>query len=633
MKPLPQSRFNASWYTMTDRRNHMKPFLYHSPNSQFAYAFDNNTVHLRVIAQFDTIKSITVIYGDPFHFGKSDVDEDVWEWKQQNPVKMKFEGRSTNYDHYFAAVTPTTKRMRYAFLINDTYLFGSQGLIKLSDYPNVMNDHLYFFNFPYINEEDLFQVPKWVETTVWYSIFPDRFHNGDTSNDPQGTLPWGETKHYSNQQVFGGDLQGIINQLDYIAEMGFNGIYLTPIFLSDSVHKYDIIDYFNIDPSFGTKETLKELVTKAHEKGIRIVLDAVFNHCSFRHPFFQDVIKRKQDSPYYDAFHIIDKNKELLSFDIDKDGNIIPESVKDLHQNPESLNYRTFAFTPYMPKIKLSHPLWKKHLLDAAKYWIEEFDIDGWRLDVSDEVPHSFWREFRAVVKNAKLDAYIVGENWSDGNAWLKGTEYDAIMNYEYLFAIWDYFGSKTKRSVISSSLFQKRITNVLTKYPYPILSVMYNLVDSHDTSRFLDICGNEAKRTLPAYVFLFTLPGSPSIFYGSEIGLTGGHDPDNRRCMIFDTNKHNQTIKQHIKRLIKLRKNYAPMKSVSMFFHKTNNNDVLLIEKEELIIILSRTNISTTIKIPTSLQGTYKDIYFDKQISLQNTFTLPPFGFFLLHN
>ncbi len=608
----------------------MKPFLYHSPNSQYAYAYDKDTIHLRLIAEPDKVHKVIVIYGDPFYY-TNNTNTGTWEWHQEEPKAMNFEGKSLSYDHYFVAVQPKTKRMRYAFIINDRFFFGAQGTIDLQENKNIVNEHLYYFNFPFINEEDLYNPPKWVEKTVWYSIFPDRFHNGNHANDPENTLPWGKTKHYSNQQTFGGDLQGIIDKLDYIADLGFTGIYLTPIFVSDTVHKYDIIDYFNIDPAFGTKDTLKDLVKKAHARNIKIVLDAVFNHCSFRHPFFQDVIKNGKNSPYYNAFHIIDNTKDLLSFQIDKDGKIIHESTKKIYQNPMLLNYRTFAFTPYMPKINLSHPLWEKHLLDVAKYWIEEFNIDGWRLDVSDEVPHAFWRKLRNVVKSVKSDAYIVGENWGDGNAWLQGTEYDAIMNYEFLFALWDYFGHPSKRTISSKSSFQKRIINVLTKYPHPVLKVMYNLLDSHDTSRFLDICNNDVALTFPAYVFLFILPGSPSIFYGSEIGITGGHDPDNRRCMIFDESKQNLKLKNHIKKLIKLRKTYQFMRSVQLTFHHTSSDEILLIEKQKHLIILSKAKTPQSINIPQKLQGTYVDIYQDKRLFLTEKLTLLPSDFYIL--
>src|SRR5699024_5658775 len=203
---------------------------------------------------------------------------------------------------------------------------------------------------------------------------------------------------------------GIIKHLDYLVDLGINGIYFTPIFKAHSNHKYDTIDYMEIDPQFGDKSTFKELVKACHEKGIRIMLDAVFNHSGYYFSQFQDVLEKGENSKYKNWFHIKD-------FPIQTDP--VP-------------NFDSFAFTSHMPKLNTEHPDVKQYLLDVATYWIKEFDIDGWRLDVANEVDHQFWREFRTAVKSVKQDVYILGEIWHDSMPWLQGDQFDAVMNYPF---------------------------------------------------------------------------------------------------------------------------------------------------------------------------------------------------------
>ena len=205
------------------------------------------------------------------------------------------------------------------------------------------------------------------------------------------------------------------------------------------------------------------------------MLDAVFNHCAFRHPFFIDVIKKGNKSKYYDCFHIIDHSKPVVHFPINEDFTIDRTKIRDIFKNHDSLNYRTFAFTPFMPKLNTNNPIMKEHLLKAARFWIDEYDIDGWRLDVSNEVGHQFWRDFRSTVKSAKIDTYIVGENWDNSNPWLQGDQYDGVMNYEILFPIWNYFGRNIDGPNYTSTEFKYKINKVLVDYPKNVLRSLYN--------------------------------------------------------------------------------------------------------------------------------------------------------------
>lgn len=606
--------------------------IYHEAKSKFAYQYDKDTLHLKLIASKNKISTIEVIYGDPFFWGPAESDPDKWEWKiaTSELTIMKKEYETEIFDHFFVAVKPEFKRAKYAFLINNKYLYGSNGLIDLDKEPKEKTNLFGYFNFPYLNEEDIFDAPSWVEDQVWYSIFPERFANGDPSINPKDMLPWGETDKYSNNQRFGGDLQGIINKLSYLKKTGITGIYMTPIFLSHTAHKYDVIDYKMIDPAFGDNEKFKELVQTAHNLGIKVTLDAVFNHCSIDHPWFIDVLEKGKDSEYFDCFYIIDENKPVFDKDHIPGKRLPDELAKKYHDNPRLLNYRTFAFTPYMPKLNTNNPKVKEHLIEAALYWIKEYDIDGWRLDVSNEVSHKFWREFRQKVKEAKKDCYIVGENWDNSNPWLQGDQYDAVMNYGILFPIWNYFGTNIDQRQYTSTEFKYKINKVLTDYPKNVLKAQYNLIDSHDTTRIMEICSNNIELVKLPYLFLFTFPGAPSIYYGGEQGLSGKHDPDNRRCMPWEETLQSKTLYNHITRLIELRKEYPAFKSPNFEWLVSNDDgEYVIFRKEELTFIISKRYKEHLIPLPQSLQDkTVKDIYNNHILKLGKEILIPSYGF-----
>ena len=605
--------------------------IYHEAKSKYAYMYDKDTVHLRLFATKNKINKINVIYSDPFLWVPQNNNLDEWtQVVNSDNTLMINEYQTEMYDHFFIAIKPQYKRMKYAFIINDQFLYGCHEIIDIVKYPKEKKNLFNHFNFPYLNEEDLFAPPKWVEDQIWYSIFPERFNNGDTSINPPNTIEWGNVEKYSNNQFFGGDLQGIIDKMPYLKEIGFTGIYMTPIFSADASHKYDTIDYFKIDKAFGDNVLFAQLVEKAHQLGIKVMLDAVFNHCGFRHPFFLDVVKNGKNSKYYNCFYILNDNLPIANFELNNDFTINRDKINHIYKNPNLLNYRTFAFTPYMPKLNTNDPIMKKYLLDVGKFWIEEYNIDGWRLDVSNEVSHKFWRAFRTTVKSAKKETYIVGENWDNSNSWLQGDQHDGVMNYEILIPIWNYFGTNTINLKYSSTQFMYAINKVLTDYPKNVLKSMYNLVDSHDTSRILEICSNNIELVKLPYLFLFALPGAPSIYYGGEIGLSGGHDPDNRRCMIWDQNKQNYILLNHIKKIINLRNSYSDFKSTDITWIETNDKkEYIIFKKNRIYFIISKKDNSQSIDLPNELQNiTVKDIYNDTVIQLNKTINTNSYGF-----
>ena len=353
-----------------------------------------------------------------------------------------------------------------------------------------------------------FHVPDWAKGAVIYQIFVDRFFCGNTKKDRSYiNMEWGALP--TPKSFAGGDLCGIIEKLDYLKDLGITAIYLTPIFRSISNHKYDTMDYMQIDPQFGTKEEFGELVRMAHAHGIRIVLDAVFNHCSMQMQQFCDVMEKGAESPYYDWFLI--------------DG---------AYPVPSRANYECFAECTYMPKLDTANREVQEYLIGIACYWIREYGIDGWRLDVSDEVSHVFWRRFREAVKKEKADAVIIGENWHDAYPYLRGDQYDSIMNYAFTKACLDYFARKT----FDAKQMAEKLSSNLMRNMEPVNRMMLNLLDSHDTHRFYSEVGENPDRLLAALALEMVFPGAPCIYYGTEICTPGGYDPDSRRC--FDWEK-----------------------------------------------------------------------------------------------
>ncbi|MHC5228593.1 glycoside hydrolase family 13 protein [Enterococcus sp. LJL99] len=509
--------------------------IYHRPESEFAYLYKKGKIHLRIRTARSDVKRVELIQGDPYLF-----TSEQW-YLERMPMKK---GVSTGlFDYWEIETDASYNRLQYGF-----YLEGNDGTeVFYCDqgvYPHteeIIKMGNFYFKMPYFHEVDRFKTPEWVKETVWYQIFPERFANGDSSNDRKEVLPWG-SKAPDRSDFFGGDLQGVIDHLDYLVELGINGIYFCPIFKATSNHKYDTIDYFEIDPDFGDKKLFKKLVEEAHKRGIRIMLDAVFNHIGDDSPQWQDVLKDEEKSKYLDWFHI-------HSFPISYEMSDIPETARDL-------TYDTFAFTPHMPKLNTANKEVSDYLISIAKYWIEEFDIDAWRLDVANEVDHQFWKRFHKEVTAVKEDIYILGEIWHSSQAWLQGDEFHAVMNYAFTDMIKEYF---VKRKLSVSKMVDGLNAQTML-YQQQVNEVMFNVLDSHDTARLLTICNDNHDLARATLAFTFLQQGSPCIYYGTEIGMTGADDPDCRKCMIWETEQQNQAMLTFTQRLIQLRKDYQPV-------------------------------------------------------------------------
>lgn len=613
--------------------------IFHEAKSKYAYAFDKDTLHIRLRTAVDDVSEVRLIWGDPFNWRRV-AKEASHEWvhAKEAPMSMVKEYSDALFDYWFLEIKPEFKRTRYAFVLSETssedskhYFYGAHGAVDLNLHPETLKSLNEYFNFPYLNHEDLFEAPHWVKDTVWYQIFPERFANGDDRLNKPGTLPWGSEKQVTNEMHFGGDLQGVIDHLDYIADLGATGIYFTPIFEAPTTHKYDTIDYYKIDPEFGTNETFKTLVEEAHKRGIRVMLDAVFNHCGFKHPYFQDVVAHGMASPYAECFHIL--REPVVNFPLNAQGFPAPKG----YMEAGALNYETFAFTPNMPKWRATNPIAEAHLLDVAKYWIEKYDIDGWRLDVSNEVSHVFWRKFKTAVRAIKEDVFILGENWDDSTPWLKGDQFDSVMNYEFTFPVWHLLSRETEFSDFGAKAFKESINRLLVSYPKHVAVNMFNLLDSHDTSRLRTQLNDDDRLVKLAFVLQMTFGGSPSVYYGSEVGLFGVDD-GNRQCMIWEEENQNRALHDHVKRMIALRHKHPALKTIDLKWLPTHiENEILGYAKsdadETVIMLYNISDAAQTIDVKQALGNVTQDIYMDLPLCDEEKIeiTLAPYGFRLL--
>lgn len=550
--------------------------MQHIVDSSYCFPVSPNEIVLRLRTAKDDIVRAQVIYESKYAIGES-----------QKTAEMRKAYVGELFDFYEVKLKLEDTRLAYVFYVDDGekgYYFSEDGATESYDFTIGFYN---FFQYPYINEADIHSLVPWMKTAVFYQIFVDRFHMADKKKDKSYiNCKWGDIP--TPKTFAGGDLKGITEKLDYIRELGCNAIYLTPVFCSISNHKYDISDYYNVDPQFGTNEDLKELVDTAHKKGIRIVLDAVFNHCSDRSMQFQDVLEKGKDSLYFDWF-----------------------IIKGDKVNQKEVNYETFASCEYMPKLNTSNPKVQEFLLNIGAFYLTEYDIDGWRLDVSDEISHLFWRKFRERIKGIKKDAVIIGENWHDANNYLRGDQYDSIMNYAFTKASLDYFALNTK----TAKEMAWKLNEILMRNTDPVNDMMLNLLDSHDTHRFFKEVGKDRFKMKAALALLFLFKGAPCIFYGTEILTEGGYDPDCRRCMDWEKTDKAGEYKDI----------YALLKLLSEIRNKNSYAEgTLEIYEKSNVLILKNTGMEEEIKL--YINNTDKEQAAD-------TVVLEPYSFIISRN
>ena len=414
--------------------------------------------------------------------------------------------------------------------------------------------------------------PEWVKDAIFYQIFPDRFARSGRVGDHLHLEAWDSPPTPFGFK--GGDLYGVAERLDYLQDLGITAIYLNPIFTSAANHRYHTYDYTNVDPILGGNTALRELLDAAHARNIRIVLDGVFNHASRGFWQFHHTLENGAASAYVDWFHFDpDRLYGRKHFGPYPD----PESAAALRSGVGSLKgigYQAWWDLPALPKFNTQTPAVREFLWNVATHWIE-FGIDGWRLDVPAEIDDDdFWREFRRRVKSADPEAYIVGEIWHAAQRWLQGDQFDAVMNYQVTIASLGFFGGERLNLTemrrpggyhdvrpLDATEFADRIDGILSLYDPAITHVQLNLLDSHDTPRFITSVNGYRSALRLALLFLFTYPGAPCLYYGDEIGMDGGHDPDNRRAFPWDESDWDHDLRAFVKRCVALRKAHPALR------------------------------------------------------------------------
>lgn len=566
-----------------------KAAIYHRAGLEYRYVASDGKVYIRLKAACKNLARVTLYHGlrcDP-----------------NNPpaVEALLMDRVLSdgiHDWFEASFLPKDPKVFYYFYIES----GDEAIYYLeSGYKKKPGENRNeFFYFPYIMESDLLRVPEWARGAVTYEIFPDRFEKAEGFGRVKETLTldeWG-AKPRGAHQYMGGNLEGIRRRIPYLKELGIDVLYLTPIFKSNSVHRYDIIDYYEIDPMLGTKDDFEALVKDLHKEGIKIVLDAVFNHCSQDFFAFKDLLENQENSRYRDWFH-----------------------VKQYPVVYGKNTYMAFADTAWsMPKLNGTNPEVQDYFAEVGRYWIREFKIDGWRIDVANEVDVNFWRKFRTAVKGQKSDAFIVGEIWGDSFRWLQGDMFDSAMHYPFTNAVKQCLAHKE----ITPVEMDQWLNNIASLYTHECRDALWTILDSHDAERFLHAAKGDIKALMMASFLLLTFPGAPMLYYGTELGMEGGNDPDCRRTMEWERLDKDHSILDHYQKLIMARKAHealrignfrtwrSPVDGGYAFLRET--------EKEVVLVVLNTSQDTLTLEmdVPDLFQSAdkLKDIYGGRNVS-----------------
>ena len=533
--------------------------LYHRNESIYSYATSEKELKITLRTKHnDDIKKVSVIYNSKYKL----LDE-------QKEVEISSKLETKYFDFYYIYLKVDDVRVGYIFKIitndNKTYFYSEGRLISERSY-DFEKAHYDYFQLPYINSSDIVRVNSKFKNRCFYQIFVDRFFDGeDKSINDKINVKWGENDKINRLTFAGGNLKGITKKLDYLKELGINALYLTPIFESYSNHKYETYDYYKIAKDFGDETTFKELVEEAHKRDILIVLDGVFNHVAFYNPMFEDVVKNGKASKYYSWFMIHNNDDKV---DLDK------------------VNFESFGFGKFMPKLNLNNIDTINYVIGICKYYLSNYHIDGYRMDVSDEIPHKFWKKLRFELEKIDPNIFLIGENWHDGHAFVDdGSEFDSLMNYPFTSSVLDFLAYKE----INEEEFVSRINMLKVKYKDASNHNMINLLDSHDTARFINLSSFNEDRTLIAFSLLYLYTGIPMIYYGDEIGIDGNNDPDCRKMFIWDESKWNKKRFNSIKTLINIHKTYNlnnydfnieySSKLLKVTIYDRNNNKIILNE------------------------------------------------------
>lgn len=514
--------------------------IIHRPLSEDAYISGTKSITLRLHAAKGDLQKCVVFYGDRV----CEVEPIIVEC-----IEMEKVGSDEYHDYFEVQIETEYTRVCYYFLLTDYE--NVQQFYSEYGFSDEMKCHrTQYFQLPYLHRDNRITMPEWTKEMVMYHIYPDSFASGRRNiggEKKEITLDHGLV----SRSVNGGTLQGIRENLDYIEKLGANCIYLNPIFAAASWHKYDTIDYKKVDPCLGTIQDLRELVLDCHARGIRVILDGVFNHCGSGFFAFQHVLRHGEGSIYRDWFY-------ELQFPI---------------QYVTPPNYEAFAYVKEMPKLNTGNSAVRDYFCEVGRYWIREADIDGWRLDVANEVDHEFWRSFRHAVKQEKRDAFLIGEIWEDANVWLQGDQFDSTMNYTFRNICLKFFAEQS----IGVEQFDERVHHMNLRYPWEVSCVQMNFLDTHDVPRFLSYCDGDMEKLKLALFFMMVAVGIPSVFYGDEQLIEGMSEAEYRKPMVWNRDSE-QSLYGYYQKWMNIRREHPAL-------HRGNYRTILADDKNEVYV------------------------------------------------
>lgn len=433
--------------------------------------------------------------------------------------------------------------------------------------------------------------PAWVQDAIFYQIFLDRFCNGDPDINPAGSQPWDAPP--THRSFSGGDLVGVLRRLDYLDDLGVNALYFTPIFTASTNHRYDGEDYFHVDPTLGGDERFREIVAAAHTRGMRVVLDGVFNHCGVGHPFFQDVAQRGRRSPYWSWF-------------------MIRGSRPRAHPEP---NYACWAGHSRLPEWNLDHPAVTDYLLSVVRHWLCEHAVDGWRLDTVEYLPPDFVRDIYRVAREANSSAYVLGETMGLATSWFRHRALDGVMHYKLREGLVRFLAEGSW----DASRFARYAHGLSASYPLEANHACYTLLGSHDVPRFLTLCNGDTRKLVLGAAFLFAYPGAPAIYYGDEVGLKGGEDPDCRRTFPWDERLWNGELRDVFRTLVRLRRDETALRQGDLKWIETTEKTLLFLRatpEYEVAFALNAGEEAESVPLPSG--GRWIDLLTTERVSGQ---------------
>lgn len=553
-----------------------KSAILHIPLSQYAAAGREKLMTIRLRAAKGDLSACTLYYGDracprtPVSF---------------SPLSMRAEYEDEFFAYYEVTFKSPFERVCYYFKLEKEdewyFYYADQFTKELADIEmngSLIEGRSEYYQYPFILRNEIMEIPEWFQNAVVYNIFPDSFADGKrkiTKTAKEKIVEDGNTSHAR----LGGTISGILENLDYIQDLGFDCIYLNPIFTAGEYHKYDLLDYYHIDPCFGTNEDFKNLVDEVHRRGMHIIIDGVFNHTSWYFFAFSDVVENGEASVYKDWYYD-------LSFPV-----IRPASYE------EEPAYQCFAYERKMPKLNTSNKKVQEYFAKVGQYWVHEFKVDGWRLDVANEIDRNFWRTFREAVKSVNKEAVLIGEVWENAETWLRGDAFDSTMNYDFRKHCRDFFAMDR----ITAETFAQRLTTMRLRYCDTVSNGQLNLLDSHDVPRFLSLCKGDLQKWKQAFLVLMLFPGVPSLFYGDECEIMGIEENEYRSPMKWGYEQG--TLTEYVKKVISIRKEYLNSKSTYKVWkgHEDKNVFAFIREGEHgiILVIINREDRNISLNLP----------------------------------